>query len=205
MLDGFNTTVNGFERGLEKTGNNIKYGAATVATVGAGIGAAKLISKSPSIFANINKETAKTVYESGKEGAKAIGKKLISPAFYTSIFGAIKRNIEKVAVSLKETGFKNTAAKVVSKIFKPVKNVFTPILKRIPKFSDIPGMFKNLISKIPAGFSRVFGLLKRIPVIGWVAAATAAILFMIAHKHGYKSGQIDQKYDDREKLFMLAK
>ena len=187
MLEGLNTTVNGLERKLEKTGNNIKYGAATVATVGAGVGAAKLISKSPSIFANINKETANTVYTNGKEGLKTLGKKLISLEFYKGIFGAIGRNIGKVTKSLRETGFKNTAFKIVSKIFTPIKN------------------FINLIKKIPSGVSRVLGLLKRIPVIGWVAAATAAILLMIAHKHGYKSGQIDQKYADREKLFIMAK
>ena len=205
MLEGLNTTVNGFERGLEKTGNNIKYGAATVATVGAGVGAAKLLSKSPSIFSNINKETAKTVYTKGKEGFKTLGKKLISLEFYKGIFGAVRRNIGKVAKSLRETGFKNTALKVASKIFTPVKNVFAPILKRIPKFSDIPVMLKNLIKKIPSGALKVLGLLKRIPVIGCVAAATAAVLLMIAHKHGYKSGQIDQKYADREKLFIMAK
>ena len=169
------------------------------------MGAAKLISKSPSIFANINKESVNSACRNGKEGIKAIGKKLISLDFYKGIFGAIRTNISKVAQSLRETGFKNTAAKVASKIFTPIRNVFTPILKKIPKFSDIPAMFGNFIRKIPSRLSSAFGLLRKIPVIGWVAAGTAAILFMIAHKHGYKSGQIDQKYADREKLLILTK
>ena len=188
MLNGLNTSINGAERKLEKAGNHIKYGTAAIATAGAGIGAVKLITKSKDVMTSINKDTVKEAGTSLLQGIKNLGTTLINPEFYKGIFKTVQTKYDILANSVKTSGVKATIGKVCSRIWGTVR--------------DVGG--RGLVAAKNSLFDFVKGIpgaLKKVPAGGWIAAATAATLLIIAHKHGYNSGKIEQKYDDRQKLF----
>ena len=197
-VNSFATEVN---RGVEKTGNNLKYGTLGAVTLGTA--------------AYLNKDTV--VVKGAIRGAKAT--KNFAQKIWSGITGFFKGDkakeaVDKVADKVKNgiANPKETVKKAGEKVIQTAANVSEKV-KNTGIFGSIRGFFGKTITSIKTdGFAKTIGkgigklgnYVKKLPKQkGIVGIATAALLFLTGvaiNKRAYNDGKIDQKYDDRKAL-----